>query len=59
MRIAAIAATLFLALNLAARRYWWALAFGVLAAIWFATGRAIDRRERGRAEPRDREPPQS
>jgi hypothetical protein len=58
MRIAAIAATLFLALNLAAGRYWWALAFGVLAAIWFVTGRAIDGRERGRAQPRDGKPPQ-
>jgi hypothetical protein len=44
MRIAAIAATIFVVLNIAIGRYWWALAFGVLALMWFATGRSIDRR---------------
>lgn len=44
MRIAAIAATLFVVLNVVIGRYWWALAFAVLATIWFASARAIDRR---------------
>lgn len=52
MRIAAIAAMLFVVLNVIVGRYWWALVFAALAAVWFATARAIDRREHTRAGPR-------
>ena len=59
MRIAAIAATIFVVLNVAVARYWWAAAFGVLALVWFATARAIDRREARRPERRDSDTQQS